>query len=146
MTFKTKPHRYSIGPVPTSRAHCRGCRLSIEKGTMRLSIHAFVRPNRGTTFTRHLTSECVGPVLANDVLRARGVLYGVCIDSGAESEAVVCAWEELEARADGGNVCSVRRRGQLKAEVRSPSKSIIGTMFGYFGGVEVGGGEQKEDS
>jgi hypothetical protein len=71
MTFKTRPHRYTIGLAPTSRARCRGCRRSIEKGALRLAIRAFVRPNRGTTFTRHLNPECVGTALAADMMRAR---------------------------------------------------------------------------
>ena len=67
MTFKTQPHRYTIDLAPTSRARCRGCRRSIEKGALRLAIHAFVRPNRGTTFTRHLTTECVTALEAGNV-------------------------------------------------------------------------------
>ena len=99
MPFKTQPHRYSIGLAPTSRARCRGCRRSIEKGALRLAIHAFVRPNRGTTFTRHLTAECVGTAHAADVIRTRGVLHGVCVDALVEPEALACAWEALEAQA-----------------------------------------------
>ena len=122
MTFKTKPHRYTIGLAPTSRARCRGCRRSIEKGALRLAIHAFVRPNRGTTLTRHLTAECVGTAHAADVMRARGVLHGVCVDALVEPGAVVCAWEVLEAQAaQSVSGCSERRRrGQLEGEVRSP--------------------------
>ena len=56
MTFKTQPHRYSIDLAPTSRARCRGCRQLIEKGSLRLAVHAFVRPNRATVFARHLTA------------------------------------------------------------------------------------------
>ena len=47
MSFKTKPHRYTIGPAPTSRARCRRCRRPIERGALRLAIHAFVRPKTG---------------------------------------------------------------------------------------------------
>ena len=146
MAFKTQPHRYTIGIAPTSRARCRGCRRSIEKGTLRLATHAFVRPNRGTTFAHHLTPGCVGAALAADVMRACGVPYGVCVDRGVEPGVVACAWEELEAQAERVNQCSGRRRGQLECEVRSPSKPVVGTMLCYLGGVEVGGGEQKEDT
>ena len=148
MTFKTQPHRYTIGLAPTSRARCRGCRRTIEKGALRLAIHAFVRPNRGTTFTRHLTAECVGTAHAADVMRARGVLHGVCVDALVEPGAVVCAWEVLEAQAaESVSGCSERRRrGQLEGEVRSPCQPVVGTMLGYLGRVEVGRGEQKEDA
>ena len=146
MTFKTQPHRYTIGLAPTSRARCRGCRLSIEKGALRLAIHAFVRPNRGTTFARHLTPECVGAAMAADVMRARGVPCGVFVDGGVEPGAVACAWKELEAQAERVNQCSGWRRGQLECEVRSPRQPIVGTMLGYLGRVEVGRGEQEEDA
>ena len=98
MTFKTQPHRYTIDLAPTSRARCRGCRRSIEKGALRLAIHAFVRPNRGTTFARHLTPGCVGAAMAADVMGACSMPNGVRVDSGLEQGTVACAWEVLEAR------------------------------------------------
>ena len=148
MTFKTQPHRYTIGLAPTSRARCRGCRRSIEKGALRLAIHAFVRPNRGTTFTRHLTAECVGTAHAADVIRARGVQHGVCVDALVEPGAVACAWELLEAQAAErvNERSGRRRRGQLEYEVGCPCQPVVGTMLGYLGRVEVGRGEQKEDA
>ena len=146
MTFKAQLHRYTIDLAPTSRARCRGCRQSIEKGALRLAIHAFVRPNRGTTFTRHLTPECVGTALAADVMRARGVSCGVHVDCKVEPGVVECAWTAIEAQAGRVNECSERRRGQLEGEVGCPSKPIVGTMLGYLGRVQVGRGEQKEDA
>ena len=146
MTFKTQPHRYTIGLAPTSRARCRGCRRSIEKGALRLAIHAFVRPNRGTVLVRHLTPECVGTALAADVLRARGVPCGVHVDGGVETGVVAHAWTALKAQAERVNECSGRRCGQLECEVGCPRQPIVGTMLGYLGRVEVGGGEQKEDT
>ena len=148
MTFKTQPHRYTIGTAPTSRARCRGCRRSIEKGALRLAIHAFVRPNRGTTFARHLTPECVGAALAADVVRARDVAHGVRVDGGVEPGAVACAWEGLEALvAARVNECSSgRRRGQLEDQVGRPNQPVVGTMLRYLGRVEVSRGEQKEDA
>jgi len=122
-------------------------RLSIEKGALRLAIHAFVRPNRGTTFARHLTPECVGAAMAADVMRARGVPYGVCVDRGVESGAVERAWEVLEVQAaERVNECLGRQRGQLECEVRSPRQPIVGSMLSYLGRVEVSRGEQKEDA
>jgi hypothetical protein len=148
MTFKTHPHRYTIGPAPTSRARCRGCRRSIEKGALRLALHAFVRPNRGTTFARHLTTECVGTAVAADVLRARSVPHGVRVDCGLEPGTVACAWDELEAQAAGRvNESSGRQHGgQLQGEVGGPRQPVVGTMLCYLGGVEVGRCEQKEDA
>ena len=147
MTFKTRPHRYTIGLAPTSRARCRGCRRSIEKGALRLAIHAFVRPNRGTTLTRHFNPECVGTALAADVMRARHVPSGVCVDRGVEPGVVECAWTALEAQAGRVNECSERlRRGQLEDEVGFPRQPIVGAMLGYLGRVEVSRGEQKEDA
>ena len=147
MTFKTRPHRYTISLAPTSRARCRGCRRSIEKGTLRLAIHAFVRPNRGTTLTRHLNPECVGTALAADMMRARRVPYGVGVDRGVEPEVVECAWDVLEVQAaERVNECLGQQRGQLEGEVRSPRQPIVGSMLSYLGRVEVGRGEQKEDA
>jgi hypothetical protein len=148
MTFKTKPHRYTIGIAPTSRARCRSCRRVIEKGALRLAIHAFVRPNRGTTFTRHLTPKCIDTALAADVVRAHGVPCGVRVDGGLEAGAVGSAWKALEAQAaERVNGCSWRRRcTKLKDEVRSPHQPVVGTMLRYLGRVEVCGGEQKEDA
>ena len=146
MTFKTQPHRYTIGLAPTSRARCRGCRRGIDKGALRLVIDAFVRPNRGTVFMRHLTPECVGPALAADVVRARSDGHnGVCVDDAVGARAVACAWEELEASSERP---SQRRGGKrkLEDEVRRPTQPIISTMLRHLGEVEVGGGEQKEDA
>jgi hypothetical protein len=146
MTFKTQPHRYTIDLAPTSRARCRGCRQWIDKGALRLVIHAFVKPNRGTVFMRHLTPECVGPALAADVARARSAGHnGVCVDDAVGARAVACVWEELEASSERP---SQRRGGKrkLEDEVRRPTQPIISTMLRHLGGVEVGGGEQKEDA
>ena len=137
---------YTIGIAPTSRARCRGCRQSIEKGSLRLAIHAFVRPNRGTTFTRHLTPECVGTALAADVMRARRVSYGVRVDCGVEPGEVAWAWAALEAQAGRVNECSGRGRGQLEGEVGFPRQPVVSTMLDHLDGVEISRGEQKEDA
>ena len=144
MTFKTQPHRYSIGLAPTSRARCRGCRQSIEKGMPRLAIHAFVRPNRGTTFAHHLTTDCVGAALARDVLRAHGV-GRVQVDGKVATEEAEHAWALVGAKANGVDG-RLGRCGKVDNEVGVPSQIVIGTMFSHFGRVEVGGGEEKEDT
>lgn len=140
MAFKTRPHRYTIDFAPTSRARCRGCRRGIDKGALRLVIHAFVRPNRGTAFMHHLTPECVGPALAADVMRARSAsLDGVCVDDAVESRAAARAWADLEASRE--RPPSWRRERKLKDEVLTSNQPIISTMLRHHGGVEVGGGE-----
>jgi len=64
--------------------------------------------------------------MAADVMRARGVPYGVCVDRGVESGAVECAWEVLEVQAaERVNECLGRQRGQLECEVRSPRQPIV---------------------
>ena len=138
MTFKTKPHRYTIGLAPTSRARCRGCRKSVGKGSLRLAIHAFVRPNRGTTFTHHLTPECVGTALAADVVRARGVPCGVNVDVGLEPEAVVCAWEELEAQTGKSRVseCSRQSMGAPNGRLAAPTNPLSARCFDTLAGLK----------
>ena len=144
MTFKTQPHRYTIGLAPTSRARCRGCRRLVAKGELRLAIHAFVRPNRGTTFTHHLATECMGVALAADVLRAEGVRHGVRIDKRLTTEAAGLARALVEAQAKG--VQGRSRPMKVDGEVRGSRQPVIRTMFGHFGRVEAGGCEQKEDA
>ena len=146
MTFKTQPHRYTIGLAPTSRARCRGCRRGIDKGALRLVIHAFVRPNRGTVFMRHLTPECVGPALAADVVRARSAGHnGVCVDGMLEPRVVERAWTELEASSEQPSQRRSCKR-KLEDEVLSSNQPIISTMLCHLGGVEVGGGEEEKDA
>ena len=60
---------------------------------------------------------------------------------------VALAWEVPEAQtAERVGVGSGWRRAQLECEVGCPRQPIVGTMFSYLGGFEVGGGEQKEDA
>jgi len=95
---------------------------------------------------RHLTPECVGPALAADVVRARSAsLDGVCVDDAVGARAVACVWAELAASSERP---SQRRCGKrkLEDEVRRPTQPIISTMLRHLGGVEVGGGEEKEDA
>ena len=122
MSFKTKPHRYTIGPAPTSRARCRRCRRPIERGALRLAIHAFVRPNRSTTFARHLSLGCVGMALAADVLRARDVApTEVQVDVRVSHAMVRRAWALVEAQAEGEGVGVDSRLGDGEGEVGTPS-------------------------
>jgi hypothetical protein len=68
MTFKTRPNSYSIGLAPTSAARCRRCHAIIQKGTVRIATHAFVRPQRSTTFFR-CAPACVDQPFAAAILR-----------------------------------------------------------------------------
>lgn len=52
MTFKQRPSTYHISLAPTSRARCRACKSRVEKGQLRVTITAFVRPGRSTQFVR----------------------------------------------------------------------------------------------
>lgn len=83
MTFKAQPHRYIAGISPTSRARCRGCRQLIAKGEVRLVVHAFVRPNRGTRFMRHIS--CISKLEA-DIVRAHGSVDDVPLDDGTQPD------------------------------------------------------------
>jgi len=137
-------HFWNAVRTQSARALLLRSRRSVEKGSLRLAIHAFVRPNRGTKFTRHLTSECVGTALAADVMRARRVSYGVRVDCGVEPGEVAWAWAALEAQAGRVNECSGRGQGQLESEVGCPHQPVVDTMLSYLGRVEVGAVSRKK--
>ena len=81
--FKTKPNTYSLDLAPSARAHCRGCKKIVGKGDVRVVTHAFVRPNRGTYFVRHV--ECATSVFMTAVLKSHGSVECVPV-SGDMSE------------------------------------------------------------
>ena len=64
--FKTRPSTYRIGIAPTGRARCRKCKRLVKKGEVRVSITAFVRPNRSTCFARCVA--CIDTSFARMVL------------------------------------------------------------------------------
>ena len=68
--FRTRASKYWVGTAPTSRAKCRSCKQSIEKGGVRLVALAFVSPDRSCKFAYH--ARCVTPKLANAVLGVYG--------------------------------------------------------------------------
>ena len=84
MTFKTKPHTFSIGAAPSSRARCRGCKQIVLKGAPRVVTHAFIRPGRSTCFTRH--AQCVTPQLAGAILQAYGSIKCVPVEKDTPAE------------------------------------------------------------
>ena len=71
MTFKSKPHRYTLDLAPTHRAQCRVCKRKIERGAARLVIDMFVRPGRRTRRAVH-ADGCVSTAMAVDVVRVLG--------------------------------------------------------------------------
>ena len=149
MTFKTQPNRYSIGLAPTGRACCRGCKRPVERGALRLATHAFVRPNRGTTFVRHLTPGCMGAVLAADVMRARGIARGVCVNDGVAPEVISLVWDALEglsAKANGEEAGRSRQRGHRDDKVGATNQPVISAVFGHLPRIKVVSAEQKEDT
>ena len=52
VTFQQRPSTYRISIAPSSRAHCRACKRRVEKGVLRITITAFVRPGRSTQLVR----------------------------------------------------------------------------------------------
>ena len=124
MTFKTRLHTYSFGLAPTGRARCRGCRRLIERGALRLVIHAFVRPNRGTRFMRHL--GCVGSALQADIARAHGDVTCVPREGALTAEMVGQAWAAVGSER-------VVARGDVERQVGTPNQPVLrshGYVFG----------------
>ena len=84
MGFKAKPNRFELSVAPTSRARCRVCKRTVEKGETRLVTFAFVKPGRGTRFVRHLT--CVTAALMREVVAAHGSVERVPVEIGMDAE------------------------------------------------------------
>eukprot|EP00966_Prymnesium_polylepis_P164295 3798495-Prymnesium_polylepis.1 len=93
MTFKTKPNTYSLGLAPSSRAKCRACKGLVAKGEARVVTHAFVRPNRGTFFVRHV--RCVSAAFVASMLKAHGSVDRVPTDSSMDAEALASIRAQL---------------------------------------------------
>ena len=80
MSFKTRPSTYHIGLAPTSRARCRGCKRSVQKGETRVVVTAFVRPGRSTQLVR--CCRCLDARFAAAVLAVYGEADRVPADPG----------------------------------------------------------------
>jgi hypothetical protein len=130
MTFKARPHRYSVSPAPTNRARCQRCKQLVKRGAMRLVIHAFVRPNRGTQFVRHLNAACVGPALAEDVMRENAIFLQANDTRNVFVDAMMIGHSVLRRQSNG--------------EVGSPDQPIIRSMLSNLSGGEICRTEQKE--
>jgi hypothetical protein len=57
--------------------------------------HAFVRPNRGTYFVRHL--RCVTAACVTSMLKAHGSMDRVPVDCSMDAETVTVARAQLSA-------------------------------------------------
>jgi len=85
MIFKTRPSAYRIDIAPTSRARCRGpCKQAINKGDLRITITAFVRPNRSTLLAR--CCHCIDARFASAVLAVYGAADRVPVAQGVSDE------------------------------------------------------------
>jgi hypothetical protein len=90
MTFYTRPSTYQIARAPTGLARCRGCKRRVEKGELRISIGAFVRPGRSRRLVR--CCACIDAPFANAVLAG----------AGASAADVAAVRAQLETQASAG--------------------------------------------
>ena len=83
MTFHTRPSTYQIARAPTGLARCRGCKRRVEKGELRISIGAFVRPGRSCRLVR--CCACIDAKFAHAVLAVYGTATRVPAGAGASA-------------------------------------------------------------
>ena len=93
MTFKTRQNSFRISLAPTSRARCRRCHSAIEKGAVRIDIHAFVRPQRATVFFR--CTACIDQAFAAAVIERHRRAERVPADTCVPEECVRKSLDEL---------------------------------------------------
>ena len=85
--FKTRASTYSIGLAPTSRAMCRVCKKTVEKGEARIVTHAFVRPgSRSHDFVCH--AGCATLKLVQAMVSVYGAVQWVPMTKSIDT--VVC--------------------------------------------------------
>ena len=97
MTFKTRPNSFRITLAPTNRARCGRCRSLIEKGSVRIDIHAFVRPQRATVFFR--CTACIDQALAAAVIERHRRAERVPADKCVPEESVASVRKSLDELA-----------------------------------------------
>ena len=107
MTFKTRPSTYRLSLAPTGRAHCRGCKRRVDKGELRFTITAFVRPGRSTCLVR--CCKCIDAKFARAVLAVYGTAARVPADACVATAAAdgVRAALALLSAADKPRDCAV---------------------------------------
>ena len=67
----------------------------MQKGEVRVVTHAFVRPNRGTYFVRHV--RCATAACVAGMLKAHGSMDRVPMDSSMDTEAAAVTRAQLSA-------------------------------------------------
>ena len=97
--FKTRPNSYAVGEALTGRARCRACRQLVGRGELRFVTHAFVRPGRATTFTRHV--RCADAAFMRAVLAVHGDLGQLPVRGGDEADVLSRVRGELRLSPDG---------------------------------------------
>ena len=85
-------------------------------------------------FARHLTTACLGPMLAAEVMREHE-------KGGVPMEA---QWRNVVSEAAAGKPS--RARGHVERQVGPPRKPVVGSMLGYLRRGEIGGAQQEEDA
>ena len=100
MTFHTRSSTYQIARAPTGLAHCRGCKRRVEKGELRISIGAFVRPGRSCRLVR--CCGCIDAKFAHAVLAVYGTATRVPAGAGASAADVAAVRAQLETQAKAG--------------------------------------------
>ena len=96
----TRASTYQIARAPTGLARCRGCKRRVEKGELRISIGAFVRPGRSCRLVR--CCACIDAKFAHAVLAVYGAATRVPAGAGASAADVAAVRAQLETQAKAG--------------------------------------------
>jgi hypothetical protein len=78
----------------------------MQKGEVRVVTHAFVRPNRGTYFVRHV--RCVTPSFLASMKNAHGSVDRVPVDSSMDTETLASIRAQLTTPLPCPNICHNR--------------------------------------
>ena len=136
MTFKTRPHRYTLDLAPTGRAQCRTCKRKIERGEARLVIDMFVRPGRGTRRAVH--AQCVSSKMAMDIQRVLGgsvdrlpATGSMDTDEAARWRAGIAAVAAREVASESGD--GGRREGTQPRRAEEPPQkgALLLRQYGH---------------
>ena len=98
--FRTQSSTYAIGAAPTGRARCRRCARRIDKGAVRIEIHAFVHPGRRTLLFR--CADCLDARFAAAVLAAHGRAERVPVEAALAGSAEALRVQRAIDAASGG--------------------------------------------
>ena len=78
MAFRARPHIFTLGYAPSSRARCRVCERLIAAGDVRFTVNASIRPGRATVFHRHV--ECTSTGLLTAAVSTAGCVDRVMVE------------------------------------------------------------------